>query len=99
MTRAPLWVLSLTFSASSRQQTTSKNDVASSHSCVWRFCQRRLTASPKVVVDCPLGVTRISGSRVTFPTRTTLFPFDISLPVLGSASYWFLVTGGFASGG
>ena len=50
MTLAPRVMVSLTFSAISRQHTTSKNEVASSHSWVWRFCQRRLTASPKVTL-------------------------------------------------
>jgi hypothetical protein len=36
--------------------TTSKNDVASSHSLVSRFCQRRLTATPSEVVACPSRV-------------------------------------------
>ena len=53
MTRAPRVRVSLTFSAISRQHTTSKKDVASSHSWVWRFCQRRLTASPKEAVGWP----------------------------------------------
>src|SRR5207244_994031 len=62
-----------------RQQTTLKNDVASSQSLVWRFCHRRLTASPNVAVACPVAVNRSSGSRVMLPTRVTLFPFAISL--------------------
>ncbi len=53
MTREPLVRLSATFSAISRQHTTSKKEVASSHSWVWRFCQRRLTARPKLAVACP----------------------------------------------
>jgi hypothetical protein len=48
ITREPFGSESLTLSPRSPQQTTSKNDVASSHSLVWRFCQRRLTATPKV---------------------------------------------------
>ena len=74
-TRAPLVSDSLAFSAISRQQTTSKNDTASFFSLVWRSFQTRLTASPKVAVAWPLGVKRSSGSRVTLPTRVTLFPF------------------------
>ena len=74
MTREPRVRLSEAFSAISRQQTTSKNEVASSHSWVWRFCQRRLTARPKVVVAWPVLVNRRSGSRVMFPTRVTTFP-------------------------
>ena len=42
MIREPLPRLSAAFSAMSRQHTMSKNDVASSHSWVWRFCHRRL---------------------------------------------------------
>ena len=41
------------FSASSRQQTTSKNEVDSSHSFVSRFCHRRLTARVSAVVAWP----------------------------------------------
>ena len=41
---APLVRPRAAFSASSRQQTTSKNEVDSSHSFVSRFCHRRLTA-------------------------------------------------------
>src|SRR5437764_7722380 len=77
MTREPRVNDSLAFSAISRQQTTSKNDVASSHSWVWRFCHRRLTASPNVAVAAPEGVNRNSGSRVMLPIRVTLFPFDM----------------------
>src|SRR5271154_4674735 len=72
ITREPRARLSDAFSAISRQHTTSKNDVASSHSWVWRFCQRRLTANPKEAVGCPVLVKRSSGSRVMFPTRITL---------------------------
>jgi hypothetical protein len=42
----PLERLSATFSARSRQQMTSKNDVASCHSLVVWSCQRRLAATP-----------------------------------------------------
>ena len=49
-TRAPLVSDSLTFSAISRQQTTSKNDTASFRSLVWRSFQTRLTARPKEAV-------------------------------------------------
>ena len=69
--------VSLTFSAISRQHTTSKKEVASSHSWVWRFCQRRLTANPKEAVGCPVLVKRNSGSRVMLPTRTTLLSVGI----------------------
>jgi hypothetical protein len=48
--------LNATFSARSRQQATSKNDVASSHSSEPRDCQRLLTASPKVALACPSRV-------------------------------------------
>src|ERR1035437_7109306 len=48
--RAPLVRLSATFSARSRQQMTSRNEVDSSHSLVSRFCHRRLTASDRAVV-------------------------------------------------
>src|SRR5205814_3605090 len=75
MILGPLPREALAFSAISRQQTTSKNDTASCHSPDWRSCQRRLTARPKLAVACPLGVNRSSGSRVTLPTRVTLFPF------------------------
>ena len=74
-------MVSLTFSAISRQHTTSKNEVASSHSWVWRFCQRRLTASPKVTLAWPVLVKRSSGSRVTFPTSTTLLSVAMSAPL------------------
>ena len=37
------------------QQVTSKKETASSHSLVWRFCQRRLTARPKVAIGLPAG--------------------------------------------
>src|SRR6202012_6222561 len=77
MTRAPRVRVSLTFSAISLQHTTSKKDVASSHSWVWRFCQRRLTASPKEAVGCPVLVNRSSGSRVMLPTRITLLSVGI----------------------
>src|SRR5438132_6207538 len=79
MIREPLARLSEAFSAICCQQTTSKNDVASSHSWVWRFIHRRLTASPKLAVAWPLGVKRSSGSRVMLPTTVTVFPFDIAL--------------------
>src|ERR1019366_6737162 len=84
MTREPRLRLSAAFSAISRQQTTSKNEVASSHSCVWRFCHRRLTANPKLAVAWPVLVKRSSGSRVMFPTSVTTFPLAISaLPTGG----------------
>src|SRR6516162_6769675 len=79
MTRVPRvrdWAV---FSASWPHETTSKNDVASSHSWVWRFCQRRLTATPKVAVAWPLGVNRSSGSRVRLPTMLMWFPLDMVL--------------------
>jgi hypothetical protein len=41
-TRVPLKRLSATFSARSRQQTTSKKEVDSCHSWVTRSCQRRV---------------------------------------------------------
>src|SRR5438132_7010626 len=53
-----------------------KNEVASSHSWVWRFCHRRLTARPSEAFACPLGVNRNSGSRVMLPTSVMLFPLD-----------------------
>src|SRR5437773_6235042 len=77
--RAPFWIDSPTFSPMSPQQTTLKNEVASSHSWVWRFCQRRLTARPKLAFAWPLLVNRSSGSRVTLPTKVTLLPFAISM--------------------
>src|SRR5205823_6037170 len=79
MMRAPLVRDSLAFSAISRQHTMLKNEVASSHSFVWRFCQRRFTARPNVAVACPVAVNRSSGSRVMLPIRVTLFPLDMSL--------------------
>jgi hypothetical protein len=36
-----------------RQQTTLKKLVCSSHSCDWRFCQRRLTATPNDALAAP----------------------------------------------
>ena len=51
--RIPLESESATFSARSRQHTTSKNDVASCHSWVVRSCQRRLTAMPSWAVARP----------------------------------------------
>ncbi len=80
ITREPRDRLSATFSAISRQHTTSKNEVASSHSWVWRFCHRRLTANPKLAVAWPVLVNRSSGSRVMFPTSDTLFPLAIGQP-------------------
>jgi len=55
-TRMPLVRLSATFSARSRQQMTSKNDVDSCHSWVVRSCQRRLTATPSWAVAWPSRV-------------------------------------------
>ena len=55
MTRVPLASDSPTFSASWAQQVTSKKETCSSHSWVWRFCQRRLTARPKVATAWPRG--------------------------------------------
>src|ERR1700722_178112 len=78
MTLSPMVRLSAALSAISRQHPTSKNEVASSHSCVWRFCHRRLTARPKLAVAWPVLVNRSSGSRVMFPTRVTTFPLAIS---------------------
>ena len=72
MARLPLTSESLTFWPSWAQQVTSKNDTCSSHSWLWRFCQRRLTASPKVAMACPDGVKRSSGSRVTLPMTVTV---------------------------
>src|SRR5579875_323373 len=77
MTRLPRPRDWATFSASWPQQTMSKNDVASSHSWLWRFCQRRLTATPKVVVAWPDGVNRSSGSRVRLPMTLTWLPLDM----------------------
>jgi len=48
MTRMPLLSDSAAFSAISRHTTMLKNETFSSHSLVWRFCQRRLTARPNV---------------------------------------------------
>src|SRR5207237_8617862 len=55
-TREPFPSDSATFSAISRQHTTLKKLVCSSHSWVWRFCQRRLTATPKLAFAEPLAV-------------------------------------------
>ena len=52
-TREPLPSDSETFSAISRQHTTLKKLVCSSHSCDWRFCHRRLTAIPKDALAAP----------------------------------------------
>jgi hypothetical protein len=43
------------------QATTSKKEVDSSQVLVWRFCQRRLTATAKVAVAWPVGVKRQLG--------------------------------------
>src|SRR6202044_4292196 len=86
ITRAPRLRLSAAFSAISRQQTTSKNEVASSHSWVWRFCHRRLTANPKVTLAWPVLVKRSSGSRVTFPTSVTLLSDGMSAPLAGRSA-------------
>src|SRR4051812_13325561 len=67
--RVPLPREAAAFSAISRQHTTLKKETFSSHSLVWRFCQRRLTATPNVAFAVPLGRKRSSGSRVTLPTR------------------------------
>ena len=72
MARLPLTRVSATFCPSWAQQVTSKNETFSSHSWVWRFCQRRLTARPKVAIACPDGVKRSSGSRVTLPMTVTV---------------------------
>ncbi|MNC99931.1 hypothetical protein D3C83_183830 [compost metagenome] len=56
ITRMPLVKHSPMFSASSRQATTLKKDVASSQSLVWRFCQRRFTARPNEHCAAPDGV-------------------------------------------
>jgi hypothetical protein len=48
VTLVPLPSVSLTFSASWDQQDTSMKETCSSHSWVWRFCHRRLTATPKL---------------------------------------------------
>ena len=76
----PRWTVAPAFSASPCQVIMSKNDVDSSHSCVWRFCHLRFTARPKFVVACPDGVNRNSGSRVTLPTSvmelSIKFPFQ-----------------------
>jgi hypothetical protein len=66
-TRAPLVSDAPTFSASCRQATTLKKLVCSSHSWVCWFRQERFTATPKVTFETPLGVYRISGSRVMLP--------------------------------
>src|SRR4051812_48739687 len=71
MTRAPLGRDSATFSANDPQHTMLKKEVCSSHSLLWRFCQRRLTARPKLALGWPLGVNRSSGSRVMFPVTVT----------------------------
>ena len=71
-TRAPLVRLRATFSASSRQQATSKKEVDSSHSLVSRFCHRRLTASDSELWAWPSLVYRISGSRVRLPATVTV---------------------------
>ena len=55
-TREPLPSDSVTFSAISRQQTTLKKLVCSSHSLLWRFCQRRLTAMPNDALAAPPAV-------------------------------------------
>ena len=68
----PLPTDSDTFSAISRQHTTLKKEVRSSHSLVWRFIHRRFTARPNVAFGCPPEVYRISGSRVTLPTTVTV---------------------------
>ena len=56
MTRVPLAIESLTFSAMSPQHTTLKKLVRSSHSFVWRFCHRRLTAMPRRAFAWPDAV-------------------------------------------
>jgi hypothetical protein len=55
-TRVPLVIDSPMFSAISRQATTLKKETCSSHSWVWRFCQRRLTARPNDAVAAPPAV-------------------------------------------
>src|SRR3978361_2294155 len=69
MIRLPLATDSPAFSAREAQATTLKKETCSSHSLVWRFCQRRLTAMPRRRLAWPDGVYRSSGSRVTLPTR------------------------------
>ena len=53
---APLVRLRATFSARSLQQTTSRNEVDSSHSLVSLSCHRRLTATDRDVVAWPSRV-------------------------------------------
>src|SRR5688500_16044367 len=66
----PLVTDSATFSASWRQQVTSKKLTCSSDSLVWRLVVRWFHANPNVATAAPPGVKRSSGSRVTLPTRT-----------------------------
>ena len=84
ITRSPRRSDSLTCSARSRQQTTSKNDVVSSHSWLWRFCQRRLTATPNLAEAEPFWVKRSSGSAVAFPTMVRV-QSGIVVPFLACA--------------
>ena len=49
----PLAMDSETFSAISRQHTMLKKLVCSSHSFVWRFCQRRPTATENDALAAP----------------------------------------------
>jgi hypothetical protein len=52
--------------------TTSKKDVDSLRSWLWRSVQVRLTATAKVAVAWPLLVKRSSGSRVKLPAMVTV---------------------------
>src|SRR5262249_8233139 len=79
-TRVPFPIDSATFSAISRQHTTLRKLVCSSHSFVWRFCQRRLTATENDALAAPPAVYRISGSRVTLPTIVTELSAIADLP-------------------
>ena len=53
MTRVPLGHDAAAFSPRSPQAEMLKKETCSSHSPDWRFCQRRLTATPKVVTLRP----------------------------------------------
>src|SRR5262245_42634427 len=80
-TRMPFFNEAATLSASCRQHTMLKKLVRSSHSFVCWLRHERLTATPKVAVEMPLAVYRISGSRVRLPTTV----IELVLLAMGSS--------------
>ena len=72
----------------------SKKETCSSHSWVALFCQRRLTAMPKLSTAWPPLVKRSSGSLVTLPVNET----KLSLAMLMFPSVWVVVGSVYVDG-